>query len=393
MSHPTQYHAPWFQELARQPELELEVLYCFQPNAIQQGAGFGVPFQWDIALLDAYNYRFLENVAKRPGFNFRGCDTPDIGRVIDEAGYDVFLINGWNVQSYWQAMRACWDRELPTMIRGDSHLRKTRSVATRLFKQATIGRWLPRFDAILTVGILNEDFYEHYGADRSRFFPVRHFVDNDWFAARATEAANRLPELRQRWNISEDAFVVLFAGKFVDLKRPMDALIAVERANHPYLHLLMVGDGPLRDRCEQYARQRDIRVSFAGFLNQQQMPEAYAIADLLVLPSATETWGLVVNEAMACGVPALVANGVGCAPDLIAFGETGGTFEVGNISALASLLREYATDSARATEEGIRAMARVAPYNRMSAARHTVHACTFATTRAAHSEGVHPWGN
>lgn len=393
MSHPTQYHTPWFQELAQQPEVELEVLYCFRPNAIQQGAGFGVPFQWDIALLDGYNYRFLENVARRPGFNFRGCDTPDIGRVIDKTGYDVLLINGWNVQSYWQAMRACWDRQLPAMIRGDSHLRKPRSAATRLFKHATIGRCLSRFNAVLTVGTLNEDFFEHYGADRTRFFPVRHFIDNELFAARAADASTRLAELRCRWNISADDFVVLFAGKFIDVKRPMDAIFAVERANHPCLHLLMVGDGTLRDRCEKYARERNIRVTFAGFLNQRQMPEAYAIADLLVLPSSTETWGLVVNEAMACGIPALVTDRVGCAPDLIALGETGGTFEVGNISALASLLREYATDRARATEEGIRAKARVVPYNRMSAARHTVHACTFATTHAAHSEGARPWGD
>jgi hypothetical protein len=65
LSHPTQYHSPWFRELACRPEIALEVLYCFRPTPMQQGAGFGVPFEWDIDLLDGYEYRFLKNVSKR----------------------------------------------------------------------------------------------------------------------------------------------------------------------------------------------------------------------------------------------------------------------------------------------------------------------------------------
>jgi glycosyltransferase involved in cell wall biosynthesis len=70
------------------------------------------------------------------------------------------------------------------------------------------------------------------------------------------------------------------------------------------------------------------------------MPSIYAAADLLVLPSDhQETWGLVVNEAMACGIPAVVSDAVGCGPDLIETGRTGAVFPLGDIAALAEAVR------------------------------------------------------
>jgi glycosyltransferase involved in cell wall biosynthesis len=82
--------------------------------------------------------------------------------------------------------------------------------------------------------------------------------------------------------------------------------------------------------------------SFPGFKNQSELPAYYAAADVLVLPSESETWGLVVNEAMACGLPAIVSDAVGCAPDLIEEGKTGFTYPVGDVDALAGRLAALA---------------------------------------------------
>jgi glycosyltransferase involved in cell wall biosynthesis len=160
----------------------------------------------------------------------------------------------------------------------------------------------------------------------------------------------------------------------------MDAIAAIEQCKGAPVHLLMVGDGPLRDECEQYATDRALPVSFTGFLNQGFMPDAYALADLLVLPSKAETWGLVVNEAMACGIPALVSDGSGCAPDLIIEGETGLTFPVCDVSALSRALRAYASAPLRARREGLQAASHIASYNKVAAANETVRACQFAVT-------------
>ncbi len=358
------------------PELELEVLYCFQPNATQQGKDFGVAFEWDLSLLDGYRSRFLTNVSRRPGFHFSGCDTPEIANVIATSHYDVFLVSGWLVKSYWQAMRACWRQDLPMMVRGDSNLLDSRPLLVRIAKRLTLGRWIPRFAAFLTVGVLNEKLYEYYGADVSRFFPVRHFVDNDSFASGAMQARPHLPAMRRRWSLPDKALIVLFAGKFIDVKRPMDVIQAVERRARAgdSIHLLMVGDGPLRTECANYAMERRVPVSFAGFLNQQEMPAAYACADVLVLSSVRETWGLVVNEAMACGVSAIITDKVGCGPDLIGALGTGSVYPVGDIAALASALGAYTKDRDLARSRGASARKHIATYSIANAVANTLSA-------------------
>jgi glycosyltransferase involved in cell wall biosynthesis len=105
----------------------------------------------------------------------------------------------------------------------------------------------------------------------------------------------------------------------------------------------MVGDGPQRRECEAAVRESRLPIRFAGFLNQSEIVRAYVATDAVVLPSEGETWGLVVNEAMACGKPALVSDRVGCGPDLVSPGETGFVFPFGNVQALASLMVDGAS--------------------------------------------------
>ena len=116
---------------------------------------------------------------------------------------------------------------------------------------------------------------------------------------------------------------------------------------------LMAGDGALRKACEAYVSEKRVPVRFTGFLNQSQIPRAYVAADALVLPSdAGETWGLVVNEAMACGRACITSDKVGCAVDLIVPNRTGATFSVGDIEGLARLVERYANDPSEVQEMG-----------------------------------------
>ncbi|MFV9507875.1 MAG: glycosyltransferase, partial [Oscillochloridaceae bacterium umkhey_bin13] len=105
-------------------------------------------------------------------------------------------------------------------------------------------------------------------------------------------------------------------------------------------------------------------------------------ADLLVLPSdGSETWGLVVNEAMACGLPALVSDQVGCAPDLILPGQTGATFPHGDVHALAALLGAYAGNPAQLRQHGHAALRHLQAYSVPLAAERTAAAVAMVTTR------------
>ena len=328
-------------------------------------------------MLDGYPNTLLRNVSQAPGLHFAGCDTPEVADMIASGDFDAWIINGWRVKSEWQAIKACWRSKMPMLVRGDSHLIDSKPIPLRVAKRLVLGRWLPRFHRYLTVGKLNEAYYQFYGADPCKFFPVRHFVDNDRFANEAAQARSRRAGLRSKWNISREAQVFLFVGKFIDKKRPMDAIRAIELlvAKDLPVHLLMVGDGKLRSECEEYSKMKQLPISFTGFLNQSKISEAYAASDVLVLPSGyAETWGLVTNEAMSCGLPAIVSDRVGCAPDLIEPGRTGAIFPFQDVSALAAAMTSYAEDTSLARRQGANARKHVENYTVTAAAENTVAA-------------------
>ena len=363
LTHPIQYWSPLFRELARRPDVDLTVHYAMLPTAEQQGAGFGVAFEWDVPLLDGYRHQVLRNVARNPGFTFSGCNTPEIASIIRAGGFDAWLVPGWHSRTYLQAITACKRYRVPVFVRGDSNLLHRRPLPVRLLKRILLGTLIPRFDAYLTVGTLAEAYYRHYGADPRRFFPSRHFVDNAAFEQHARGLRPKRDELRRVWGIAPSSFVALFCGKFMDIKRPRDLIRAAASIGTRDVRVLMVGDGPLRPQCELLARETRAPVTFAGFLNQTRIPEAYAASDVLVLPSAHETWGLVVNEAMASGLPTVVSSMVGCAPDLICPGQTGAVFPVGDVAALSARLGAYAANPGLARSHGAAAQRHVRSFD------------------------------
>lgn len=362
-THPIQYQVPWFRKLAALPDVDLTVFFCQIPDAAQQGDGFGVEFQWDLPLLDGYHYEVLRNVAARPSVTeFRGCDTPEIGRRIRQGGFDAVLVNGWVVKSCLQALRACRRYGVPCIVRGESNALRPRP----WWKGALHRLLLRQYAALLYIGRSNADFYRKHGVPQERLFPARYCVDNEWFAAAADRYREQRTAIRAAWNIPEESVVFVFCAKFIEKKRPMDFLKAAALAagRGAPLHVLLVGDGELRPACEKFVAEAGVGATFAGFLNQTEIPKAYAAADCLVLPSDYgETWGLVVNEAMACGLPAVVSDRVGCAPDLIMAGETGYTFPLGNTDSLAEHLVSMSQDPDHLRTMGDTARQHVAAYS------------------------------
>jgi len=349
-THPVQYHAHWFRALAARPELDVSVLYCYQASPRDQAqAGFGVEFDWDIPLLEGYRHSFLSGARSKAG-SFFAVGPRQIAGTLASKNYDAVLINGWHYTVAWQTIFACWKLGIPVMVRGDSQLSSPRNPLKRIMKYPAYRSFIPRFDACLAVGVRSRDYFLHYGASGERVFQVPHAIQDDLFQHAAHAAQGRRPELRSQWALRDQQMVFLFAGKFIEKKRPMDFLRGIEAASRqePAIAGLMVGDGPLRAACEQFVRSRKLPVHFAGFLNQSRMVEAYLAADCLVLPSdGQETWGLVVNEAMSCARPAIVSDAVGCAPDLVRDGRTGAVFPLADVEALGKILMAFARDPTR----------------------------------------------
>jgi glycosyltransferase involved in cell wall biosynthesis len=218
---------------------------------------------------------------------------------------------------------------------------------------------------------------------------VPHAVDSRRFQIEAECLEARRPEVRKEKELDGNALVFMFSGKFIPKKRPMDFVRAIERAARRNVRIqgLMVGDGPLRSGCEHFVRERNAPVRFTGFLNQSQITKAYVACDALVLPSdGGETWGLVVNEAMACARPCIVSDRVGCGPDLVIQGETGATFPLGDLDALVSSMLELAGNPQRMVSMGIQARSRLKDYSVETAVDGVVESLTATLeSRALHA--------
>jgi glycosyltransferase involved in cell wall biosynthesis len=239
-------------------------------------------------------------------------------------------------------------------------------MAKRAVKSLAYRRFIPRFDACLAAGQWSREYFLHYGARPERIFFVPHAVDSRRFQVEAESLEGRRPELRTEKALAENAIVFMFSGKFIPKKRPMDFVYAIERAarQNSRIQGLMVGDGPLHARCEKLVRERGIPIRFTGFLNQSQITKTYVVSDALVLPSdGGETWGLVVNEAMACARPSIVSDRVGCGPDLVIPQKTGFIFPLGDVEALANSMLELAGNPERMISMGIDARGRLKNYS------------------------------
>jgi glycosyltransferase involved in cell wall biosynthesis len=342
-SHPIQYQAPWFRAIAA--VTDLTVFFCHRQDASGQAdAGFGVPFEWDVPLLDGYRFEWLTNVARHPNVSsFDGCDTPDIGNRLGAGRFDACIVSGWYLKSYLQAIWACRQAGIPVMLRGDSQLSTPRSRVFAIAKYLPYRTLLRSVSAHLYVGERNREYLKHYGVDDRRLYRVPHFVDNALFGSRANAARRngRAAAIRHDGALVDASLVLVFAGKLIAKKRPADLIraAAIARAGGVDVSLLVVGSGPLESAVRALANTERVPTHFAGFRNQSEIPDYFAAADAVVLPSdGGETWGLVVNEAMACGLPAIVSDQVGCGPDLITPGQTGEIFPMGDVDALAKAI-------------------------------------------------------
>jgi glycosyltransferase involved in cell wall biosynthesis len=240
---------------------------------------------------------------------------------------------------------------------------------------------LALYSAYLSVGSRSREYLLAHGVSPLRIFASRHAVDHDCFAASAAPhlTADGRAAARAACGARPDDFLVLFAGKVEMQKRPLDAVRAVASMG-PNAVLAVAGSGPLDGEVCAEASRLGVRLARLGFVNQSRLAAVYAAADCLVLPSAHESWGLVVNEAMATGLPAVVTDRVGCAPDLVSPGQTGEVYRAGDSAELAQALERVRAGGGRSTM-ATACRARVARHSFAAATTGLVAACQSVTRR------------
>lgn len=350
ISHPVQYFSPLFQRLAERPEIDLTVLYCsLQGARAMKDPGFGVSFAWDVPLLKGYRYKELRNCWRWRVDGFFSCANPGAFTELAGGSYDALMAFGWGDLAAWLAFAGAKFAGIPWLIYGDtvSIYQGDSGWLKRQCKRRVLGALFRRTGGFLVSGAFNRRFYEMYGVPPDKCFDAPFAVDADLFARRAAEAGRRRNEIRARLGIPRDSAVFLFAGKLLPRKRPRDLLEALKilQTTAADVSVAFVGEGELRAELEAAISMDRLRgARLLGFRNQTELPEMYAMADALVLPSSWDPKPLVVNEAMACGLPVIVSDrtGVWGPGDIVRNGENGMVYPCGDTSALAAAIHRLA---------------------------------------------------
>ncbi len=347
-SHPIQYQTPLWRTLAQHPQIDLTVYFCSDYGVTEKmSPDFGVKFKWDIPLLEGYRYRFLKNYAfSSSPSRFWGLINPGIVVELWRKQYDAILIHGYALAINWLSFFAAWLFATPIMFRGEIDLSTPRPFLRRFAKKAILVSLFRRIDAFLYSYKANAEYYKHYKVPDDKLFFCPCAVDNSFWQIRANESKNRRDQLRRDLGIPNRYPVILYSGKLIPRKRPMDLLKAYELlCNQIKASLIFVGDGPEADNLRDYIHKKNLKeVYFAGFKNQSELPVFYSIADLCVLPSNHDPSPKTLNEAMNFGLPIITTNKVGTAPDIIKNGENGFIYPVGDIDALCECLSKLLSD-------------------------------------------------
>ncbi|WP_426671938.1 glycosyltransferase family 4 protein [Mucilaginibacter sp. McL0603] len=352
-THPIQYYSPVFKLLQQRQQIEVKIFYTWGEGSMNKyDPGFGKTVQWDVPLLEGYYFEWVTNTSKNPGsHSFNGIVNPDLIRQIKDYGADAILVYGWAYASHLKVIRY-FKNKIPVIFRGDSTLLDEQSGFKMLLKTVLL-RWIySHVDRALYVGTNNKAYFKKYGLKEKQLSFAPHAIDNERFA-RNRENETKL--LRKDLGLNEKDILILFAGKFEEKKSPLLLLDAFLSINKENVHLLFVGNGALEDELKLKAEE-NANVHFINFQNQSYMPVVYQACDLFCLSSKgpAETWGLAINEAMACQKAVLASNKVGCVVDLVIPGNNGAIFNAASFDDLVLQLNNLVEKN----REGLKSMGR-----------------------------------
>jgi glycosyltransferase involved in cell wall biosynthesis len=317
-THVIQYQVPLWRRLAERGVVDVSVGFLATDGATEYSdPGFGGTVRWDGNLLDGYPSEFIPHANA-------WVQSTALCAWIRRQRADAVLVHGHSDLRMLAAVYGAPTRTA-VIMRGESSIDGAAHGARKVVRDMLVRNTLKHCHSAVAIGTRNRDFYEHFGLASTQIFDSPYAVDNAHFRGTGRPPSERMKNGRP---------VVLFSGKLIERKRPMDLVDAAQSmANPPYL--VFCGDGHLRSHIE--SRLKDGLGEVRGFVPQSQLPEVYGSAAVVVLPSEFETWGLVINEAMAAGCIPITSDRVGCGVDLVQ--GVGEQFTTADVSDLRSALR------------------------------------------------------
>jgi glycosyltransferase involved in cell wall biosynthesis len=374
-SQPIQ-NAASLQTMARDTRLDVLTAYCSLPDArLWRDPEHLTKEAFDLPMLDGYAWTRVPNYSPFPRLGkFYGLINPGIIRLVAKS--DCCIIYGHAYISFWLAIVTAKLLGKPLLLGTDATSLQSHYGGSN-WKSSLKKKVFPFLyhhiaDLVLVPSTAAKHFICSLGVAEERVALTPYVVDNQAIAAIA--AATDRKKIRADWQIPEAANVAVFCAKFLERKRPQDALQAFAQAKAPDSYLVMVGDGPMWDNLQNQAEQLGIkdRVRFIGLVKYSHLPEVYAASDVLVFSSEHEPYGLPVNEAMICGIPAIVSDRVGAGIDLVETDKTGFIYPCGDVEALAAILRRVLSDRERLMRMGEAARQRIANWSPRENAEATI---------------------
>jgi glycosyltransferase involved in cell wall biosynthesis len=330
------YRIPVFNALARRPDINLHVIFLAETDPTQR--------QWLVYKNEIYfSYEVLPSWRRRIG---KQCLLLNWGAeaALRQAAPDFIVCGGYSYIASWQAMAWARRNHVPFALWSESTARDRHSGYA--WVEALKEKFLRRCDAFVVPGQSSAEYMRTYGAPLRSIFTAPNAVDSAWFARQSKAVRQDAGKHRRALNLPARFF--LFAGRLVQEKGIFDLLQAygslpIELRNE--VGLVFVGDGEERSELRRRAvAVQPGAISVTGFAQRERLAAYYALADALVFPTYTDPWGLVVNEALACGLPVISSSVAGCVADLIEDGWNGRVVAVGDVGRLVFAMTELANN-------------------------------------------------
>jgi glycosyltransferase involved in cell wall biosynthesis len=376
-THPIQYRAPVFRELFKELS-NLKVAYFstsfnanhwwFREKNQNPNRDFGID------LLKGYPHEILE-LEKTSLFGKR----KKLIEYCDRLKPCAILIYGYYLPEHWILRSYCEKNSVPLLFIGENFSPLSKSGIKSQLKSKLLDWFFKEVKAIVSIGKKNQDWYSQFKIKKEIIFPAKYCVENGFFIAPTS-----LQALKQTWRkklgIPENAPTLLFVGRLFDRKRPFDFLKIHEKLSSLGYHSVLAGTGPFETELR---KKQSSTFHVLGFQNQEQIKECYYGSDLLIVPSEFETWGLVVNEAAASGIPSLVTDKCGVAEDLVIQDKTGGIYPVGDIGKATEWIKNLTQEKMKSMGEKIRSKV-TEEYSTNQMAEQILKAYTFAIGSSQH---------
>jgi glycosyltransferase involved in cell wall biosynthesis len=347
---PTPYRSPLLDRVAARPEVDLTVVYAAVTVAARSWGD--VEPRHRAVFLDGVRVPGLRRLLRHDY-----PVTPGVLGALRAAAPDVVVVTGWSTFASQAALAWCRLRHVPYLLLVSSHDDDPRPGWRRAVKDAVVPRIVRGASGALVLGSRSRASLVARGAPPDRVRVFANTVDVEKWGRRIDALAPRRAELRAELGASAEDVVVLSVARLVP-EKGLDVLVeAGATAGSPALLLVVGGDGPERAALEALAAARGVRLRVLGDVAWSDLPGVYAAADVFALVSRSEPWGVVVNEAAAAGLPLVLSDRVGAAPDLLEDGANGVLVPVGDAGATGEALRRLAGDPALRERMGQRSRA------------------------------------